>query len=291
MGKTSKLNGLAPVFLGTDAVRAGLITRNQLRGPAVRRLLQGVYAPAGITETHELYCGAAALTLPPSAVVTGRSAATLRGVALARAGDPVEALVPLEARVVRGSRLAVRRTVVGPDEWVIRSGMRLATPQRMALDLLLDRPLPDAVADLDAVLRARLVTLPDVRSLVEQRCDRGIVVARKAVQLADPRAESRPESRVRVWLALDGLHPQPQYWIEDARGRLARVDLAFVTQRVAVEYDGGWREGELWALNRDRERLNLVQAAGWEIVFVTAALLRDPARMVATVRAALTRHT
>jgi len=160
----------------------------------------------------------------------------------------------------------------------------------MALDLLLDRPLPDAVADLDAVLRARLVTLPEVRALVEQRGDRGIVAARRAVQLADPRAESRPESRVRVWLVLDGLHPVPQHWIEDPRGRLARVDLAFIEQRVAVEYDGSWREGELWALNRDRERLNQVQAQGWEVVFVTAALLRDPERMVRTVRAALTRR-
>jgi len=99
------------------------------------------------------------------------------------------------------------------------------------------------------------------------------------------------QARVRVWLVLDGLHPQPQHWIEDPTGRLARVDLAFIEQRVTVEYDGSWREGELWALNWDRERLNRVQAAGWEIVFVTAALLRDPERMVRTIRAALARRT
>lgn len=291
MGRQINLTGLGPVFRGSDAVRAGALRQGQLRGSAVRRLFQGVYSQASVAQTHELYCTAAGLALPPSAVITGRSAATLRGVALARPQDPVEALVPLEARVVRGSGLAVRRTTVDRDDWVSWSGLRLATPQRMALDLLLGRPLPDAVADLDAVLRSRLVALPEVRSMVEQRSDRGIVLARRAVQLADPRAESRPESRVRVWLVLDGLHPQPQHWIEDSRGRLARVDLAFIAQRVAVEYDGGWRDGELWALNQDRERLNRVQAAGWEIVFVTAALLRDPERMVATVRAALARRT
>jgi very-short-patch-repair endonuclease len=95
---------------------------------------------------------------------------------------------------------------------------------------------------------------------------------------------------VRVWLVLDGLHPELQHWIEDSNGRLARADLAFIEQRVAVEYEGGWREGELWSLNRDRERLNRVQAAGWEVVFVTAALLRDPQRMIRTVRAALARR-
>lgn len=284
------LNGLAPVFRGSDAVRVGVLSRGQLRGPAVRRLFQGVYSLAGVAQTHAMYCAGAGLALPPSAVVTGRSAATVRGVALARTEDPVEVLVPFESRVVRGSGLAVRRTIVRPDEWVPWSGMRLATPQRMALDLLLKRPVPDAVADLDWVVRARLVTLPEVRAMVEQRCDRGIVLARRALQLADPRAESRPESRMQVWLVLDGLQPEPQHWIEDSRGRLARVDLAFVEQRVAVEYDGGWREGELWSLNRDRERLNRVQAAGWEIVFVTAALLRDPPRMVHTVRAALARR-
>lgn len=291
MGRQIKLDGLAPVFRGSDAVRVGVLSRAQLRGPAVQRLIQGVYSPAGVAQTHALYCAAAGLALPPSAVVTGRSAATVRGVALARTEDPVEVLVPLESRVVRGSGLVVRRTVVHSDEWVPWSGIRLATPQRMALDLLLGRALPDAVADLDAVLRARLVVLPEVRSLVEQRCDRGIVLARRAVQLADPRAESRPESRVRVWLVLDGLHPEPQHWIEDSSGRLARADLAFIEQRVAVEYEGGWREGELWSLNRDRERLNRVQAAGWEVVFVTAALLRDPQRMVRTVRAALSRRS
>ncbi|MDQ3885926.1 MAG: hypothetical protein M3308_02655 [Actinomycetota bacterium] len=58
-----------------------------------------------------------------------------------------------------------------------------------------------------------------------------------------------------------------------------------------MEYDGSWRDGELWALNRDRDRLNRVQAAGWEVVFVTASLLHDPVRMVRTVRAALDRRS
>ena len=291
MGTHSQLDRLGRVFRGSDAVRTGALSRAQLRGPEVRRLFQGVYAPIDMAVTHDLYCAGAGLVLPPTAVITGRSAATVRGVALARTDDPVEALVPLGARVVRTSGLTVRRTAIRPEEWEQSAGLRLATPQRMALDLLLDRPLPDAVADLDAVLRAGLVALPDVGALVEQRSDRGIVPARRAVALADPRAESRPESRVRVWLVQDGLHPHPQHWIEDSRGRLARVDLAFIRQRVAVEYDGGWREGELWALNRDRERLNRVQAAGWEIVFVTAALLRNPERMIRTVRAALARRT
>jgi hypothetical protein len=253
-------------------------------------LLQDVYAPAGIPDTHELRCEAAALAVHPAAVITGRSAATLRGVPLARAKDPVELVVPESVRVFRRSGLDIRRTELRAGESQPWGRIALATPLRMGLDLLLDRRMPDAVADLDAVLRAGLVDRAELRQMLAQRHDRGIVAARQAEELADPRAESPPESRMRVWLVLDGLRPIPQYWIEDFTGRLARADLAFPEQQVAVEYDGSWREGELWALNRDRDRLNRVQAAGWEVVFVTAPLLADPQRMIATVRAALARH-
>lgn len=290
MGKSIRTADLCGPFRGSEAVQTGVLTAAQLRGPAVRRLFQDVYAPAGMPYTHELRCEAAALVLHHEAVITGRSAATLRGVSLARAKDPIELTVPQAVRVFRRTGLDIRRTQLRDDESQPWGPIGLATPLRMGLDLLLDRALPDAVADLDAVLRAGLVNRAELRRMLSQRDDRGIVRARQAEELADPRAESPPESRMRVWLVLDGLCPVPQYWIEDYRGRLACTDLAFPEQQVAVEYDGSWRDGQLWALNRDRERLNRVQAAGWEVVFVTAPLLADPWRMVRTVRAALARR-
>lgn len=281
---------LSGPFRGSEAVAAGALTVGQLRGPGVRRLFQDVYVVVGTPDSHELRCAGAALALPPEAIITGRSAATLRGAPLARPGEPVELVVPEAVRIFRRSGLDIRRCETSPDEREPWCGIGIASPLRMGLDLLLDRSLPDAVADLDTVLRAGLVDRPSLRRMLSQRRDRGIVQARHAEMLADPRAESPPESRVRVWLALDGLCPELQYWIEDGSGRLARVDFAFPEQQVAVEYDGGWRDGELWALNRDRDRLNRVQAAGWEVVFVTAPLLRDPPRMIRTVRAALDRR-
>jgi very-short-patch-repair endonuclease len=281
---------MAGPFRGSEAVGDGVVSVAQLRGPGVRRLFQDVYSPAGIPVTHQLRCAAAALILPPEAVLTGRSAATLRGVPLARTHDPVELVVPESVRVFRRSGLDIRRTDLRADDADTWHEIGLASSARMGLDLLLDRPLPDAVADLDAVLRAGIVNRAELRRLLRTRRDRGIVRAREAEGLADPRAESRPESRMRVWLVLDGLQPVPQHWIEDSRGPLARVDLAIPEHRLAIEYDGSWRDGELWALNRDRDRLNRVQAAGWEVVFVTAPLLADPHRMIRTVRAALSRR-
>lgn len=276
------------VFRGSEAVRAGVITPEQLRGPTVQRLFRDVYAPAGLTLTHALRCEGAALVLPPAAVITGRSAATLRRATLAYTQDPVEALVPRGSGTRQQRGLELRRIDAGGDERGPWHGVGLATPMRTTLDLLLRRDIPEAVADLDVVLRAGLVELTAVREMLAQRADHGIVRARRAAAFADQRAESRPESRMRVWLTLDGLHPEPQYWIHDERGRLARADLAFPEHRLAVEYDGTWRS-EPWALNRDRDRLNRVHAAGWEIVFVTVEILRDPPRMIALVRAALAR--
>jgi hypothetical protein len=290
MGRAIRAIDLCGSFRGSEAIHNGTVTAGQLRGPGVRRLFQDVYVPAGFPDSHELRCRGAALILPPEAVITGRSAATLRGVELARATDPVEVIIPESVQVNRRVGLDVRRTETGADEREPWDGIGLATSLRMGMDLLLDRALPDGVADLDAVLRAQLVDRAALRRMLCQRHDHGIVRARRAEELADPRAESRPESRVRVWFVLDGLCPVPQYWIEDSRGRLVRTDLAFPEQQVAVEYDGSWRDGQLWALNRDRDRLNRVQAAGWEVVFVTAALLADPARMVRTVRSALARR-
>jgi very-short-patch-repair endonuclease len=276
------------VFRGSSAVAGGRLTRGQLRSTELLRLSRDVYAAPGATLTHGLRCRAFAMALPEGAVITGRSAATVRGVPLCWPDDPVQVVAPLEMRLGYRAGLSIRRTELEPEDsepWV---GGRLAIPMRMALDLLLGRPLPDAVADLDAVLRAGHVERAALVRMVTSRSDNGIVLARRAVELSDQRAESLPESRLRVHLVLAGLDPVPQYWIEDADGdRVARVDLAFPEHKVAVEYDGDWRDGESWALNRDRDRLNHVHALGWTVVFVTAPLLRDVPRMLRTIHSAL----
>ena len=139
-------------------------------------------------------------------------------------------------RLGRRTGIDVRRSPVGPGDaepWAL--GL-LASPMRLPLDLLLGRPIPDAVAvaGLDAVLRAGLVDREAVAAMVAARSDNGIVAARRAVELADPRAEAVPESRLRVILVLDGLEPVPQYWIEDRTGRLVCVDLAFPERRCSA---------------------------------------------------------
>ena len=226
------------------------------------------------------------MIIPPEAVITGRSAATVRGVPLAAPWDPVEVVVSEPARFgpIRG--IVVRRSprpMINGRDW---GEARLATPERMGLDLALQRSLPDAVADLDAAARFGLVDRDRLMSYLAGRREHGVRQGRLAVELIDPRAESRPESWVRVILFRAGLVFTPQVEIVSRDGVLiARVDLGIEEIKLGVEYDGAWH-GHPAQLSYDRNRLNSVQSEGWRLVFITADLRRDRPRLVETVYAA-----
>jgi hypothetical protein len=75
-------------------VSAGHVRPGELRGPAWQRLFHDVYACADVLVTNELRALAAARSLVPGAVVTGRSAAVLWSVPLAELDEDVELTVP-----------------------------------------------------------------------------------------------------------------------------------------------------------------------------------------------------
>lgn len=90
-------------------------------------------------------------------------------------------------------------------------------------------------------------------------------------------------------LSVAGLVAVPQHVVRDHRGFVARVDLAFPDVQLAIEYDGRWH-AERTAFTKDRERLNRLQSAGWEVLTITAEMLRDPQRVVDLVRAVVARR-
>lgn len=277
------------MFRGTEALAAGVVTKEQLRGPGVRRLFRDVYLPAGIRLTHQARCEAAALLTPPEAVLTGRSAATVLGAELARPADPVEFVVDERYRFgpIRG--ITVKRTALSSADWQNRNGIRLASPGRLGLDLAVRADLRSAVADLDEALRAGLIDRTTIEQRLQACHEHGVVRARQAVDLADPRAQSRPESELRVVLRLADLHPEPQVQVWDSAGLVCWLDLAFREWRVGVAYDGQWHALRL-QLRKDRRMINRLQALDWEIVFVTADdLYRHPDDVVRTVQAALSK--
>lgn len=284
------------VFRGSVALAEEAVTRWQLQSNLYRRLFQDVYIPAGIPVTHEVRCRGVALIAPPEAMLTGRSAAAVYGVELARKHDPVELVVPERFRFgpLRGIRL--RRGPITPDEYLPWMGMRLATPSRMALDTLTRhaprtlshrRRLYLAVADLDQLIRSAKIDADELLTMLRRRRDHGIALARQAALLADARAESPPESVLRVVLVLAGLAPEPQVEVYDEDGFAGRVDLGFRAEKVAVEYDGHWHD-TADQTEFDEHRRGRLRAAGWQVIVVDAERLsNDVPGIVREVKAAL----
>ncbi|MGY1753182.1 endonuclease domain-containing protein [Blastococcus sp. SYSU D01042] len=275
------------VFRARDVIGDGLLSRDQLRSTAWRRVLQGVYADADLPDTHAIRIRAARMLAPPSAVVSGRSAAYLLGArGLVDVGTPVEMAVPAHDRFGPVVGLRIRKVAVPPTDLRLVGGFRCTTGLRTALDVARTEPVDDSVPALDVLLAAGIVGLDELRraaaALIGVRGARG---AREAAALADPRAESPPESRLRVLLARAGLPAVPQFVVHDAAGRfVARVDLAYPELCLAVEYDGAWH-AEDGQFARDRRRLNRLVAAGWVVLHVTAADLRRPDQLVARLHA------
>jgi very-short-patch-repair endonuclease len=275
------------VFRGSAAVRDGLLTPAQLRSSAWRRLFPGVYLHRDVPVTHALRAHAAARIVVPGAVVTGRSAATLRGVPLAGPGDEVELTVPPGRHPVRVTGLRVHRTRLPGDQVDLRSGVRLTSPDATAVELAGRLLLEDAVVAVDQLASGGPAALPLVREFADRATGPGSRRARRACALADGLAESPQETRLRLLIRRSGLPaPVAQHRVLD-RGRfVARVDLGWPDQRVALEHDGLWH-AEPGQFARDRERLDRLTAAGWRVVHVTAADLHRPGRLVARVAAAL----
>ena len=238
--------------------------------------------------THEVRVAGACLLLPDG-IVTGRSAAVLWGVDLARPEDLVEITCGPRSHPRRIPGIVVRRAdVPSADRWR-RMSLPVTTATETALRLASLLPGDDAVVAVDRMVATGTVDLAPLRARASAARGRGSARARRACLLADGLAESPQETRLRLIMLRSGLpSPVAQYRVLDRDGFfVARVDFAWPELKVAVEYDGLWH-AEAGQFARDRSRLNRLREAGWTVVFVTAADLRDPRRLVARIAAALT---
>ena len=136
--------------------------------------------------------------------------------------------------------------------------------------------LTEAVVAVDALCRVGRFT--PAALLFGPTGARGCRQLRRAVELADPLAESAMETRLRLILVMGGLPPPVlQYRVCDARGNLlARVDLAYPQARLAIEYDGRHHFDDQYS-RRDRRRDLLLDEVGWYTMrFTEDDVLRTP---------------
>jgi very-short-patch-repair endonuclease len=121
------------------------------------------------------------------------------------------------------------------------------------------------------LLHARLVTIAELRAYIARHARiKGVARLRRVVEMAEPKAESAMETRLRMLLILARLpRPEVQVSIHDDHGRfLGRPDLLYRSKRLAIEYDGGNHRDRLVDDNRRQNRL---VGAGYRLLRFTAA--------------------
>jgi len=273
-----------PFTLG-DARLVGL-TWEHLQSRSFHHLAHGSYAWAGFTADPMLSLRGALDRLPAQAVFSGRTAAWLDGRDVPPC-DPIQVTLPKDCGVSSRSGVSIRRASLRPADVVTARGLPATSPVRTLLDIGESPSLVESVVVWDMALRAGRVSREELEAAIGRRAGTKYVKRlRRLADLADPGAESAMESRLRAILCLAGL-PRPQLQVElhDADGvRLGRADLYYPEQRLVIEFDGGTHRT---SLVEDNRRQNRILAAGYRMLRFTSADLRNPAAVVAQVRAAL----
>jgi very-short-patch-repair endonuclease len=272
-------------FRASEAIRDGLLTPAQVRSAAWRGLFRDVYLAADLPHTHEMRIRGAVLFTPPGTVVAGTSAATVWGVRFGDEVRPVELRSPTIFGPVRGMTIHVG--FLPPDQTTVFRSIPVTSVLRTAFDIACWMRPEAAVPWIDALIHARAVSKSTLVSFAAaQRPGRGTRVARTTLHRCDPRAESPPESELRLLLHTACIMVVPQHWVMRDGEVVARVDLALPDLRLAIEYDGQWHSDPN-QLTRDRRRLREISQAGWYVYHVTRDDLRDPDRLIANIRSVI----
>lgn len=247
-----------------------LVTLGVLRHP-----IRGVYVSSAVPDSTALRCACLRLVVPEDAVVVDRHAGWMHGATMMLApGEHLE-LSPIRIfRPTGGSRLRNALADSGermlrPSDIVELHGLRVTTPIRTAWDLGRVRWTDTALAGLDQLLRLGAFTREELIAGVERfRGMRWVTTLRVMAPLADGRAESPPESILRLrWIEAHLLTPYPQIEVWDGSELLARLDLGNRDLRFAAEYDGAEWHSTPDQLTHDRRRRSRVEEQGrWHVI-------------------------
>jgi hypothetical protein len=239
-------------------------------------VLRGVYQSFAAPDTIASRAQAAALVMPPFAVVCDRTAAWIHGIDVVRYRE-LEVLPPLDVVVLRYARRQNRsewrngERDLAPRDIMRIESVRVTTPLRTALDLGCKLPRLDALAAIDQFMREHELTMDDFRrELPRYFRRRGVVQLRRVVAIADPRSESPAESWVRMTIIDAGLPvPEIQWSVIVAGAERYRLDLAYPRNRVCVEYDGVEFHTAPEDRLADAERREWLRENGWTVIVVT----------------------
>lgn len=236
--------------------REGGVTANRVsclvRAGVLRRLLKGVYVAAPVPDSLDLRIAALRLVVPVDGVIVDRTAGWLHGADVLAPGShqtvPQVSVYLDRHRRLRNDVAQSGHRGLRVEDILETGGLRVTTPIRTAWDLgrLLQRD--QAFSGMDGMLHLRIFTKDEFLAGIQRfRGMRGVVQLRQLAPLTDHRAESPPESILRLrWLETQLPSPEPQLWVVTEFGELlGRLDLANAEHRIYAEYDGAaWHRSD-----------------------------------------------
>lgn len=244
------------------------------------RVARGVYLVPGdrfALENHELFTRAM-LESKPFAYASHHSALALHEVALF--GVPWDQVHLAEHRDSSRRRDGCHWHVLRPGDHTTKVGDYRSVSVPLSLAQVSARfGVTAGLVSLDSALAQQLCTKDDVEAILKSgRIRRGAIAARRALFLADGRAESPGESRLRAIIAELPLSYDLQVNV-GGPGYGYRVDL-LVEGLVAIEFDGrvkyeGARGRE--ALVSEKVREDYIRSRGFGFMRVMWRELDDPA--------------
>jgi hypothetical protein len=264
----ASIAGMEDVFIGSEALAAGVLTRAELRWN-YRAMFPDVYMRAEAVPSLSQRAVGAWLWSGRRAVVAGLAAAALQGAR--RVDEPADVEV-----IWRNSHppqgIMARRERVESDEISDIAGIPVTTPARTAFDLARHHPRDLAVAYLDALSSATGVTAPAVQSLVDRyQGSRHWWRAVDALGLMDGGSQSPEQTMVRLALIDAGLPaPKTQFAVTDGE-TAAVIAMAYEAPMVGVEFS--------------TVAPDIVTRQGWTMVGATDSV--NPKVIVYLVRAAV----
>lgn len=191
-----------------------------------------------------------------------------------------------------GVRLRRLRHPLPADQLTTRHGVAVTAVARTAIDVARwDDDDERAIAKVDALCNRTGTDVSEVRALAAQLSGvRGLPRVRGLLDHCDRRADSPPETRLRLILQRSDVpDPEVQVTIHNEFGAIVTTaDFGYPREKVAIFYDGRVHSSRsTW--ERD-SRINAELAEmGWQVVRITAQMMRNPAAVLRQIRAALAR--
>lgn len=271
-------------FIGSEAVRDGVIRKHQLRAN-FRAILPDVYVARDYHPTLADRARVAWLWSHRQGVLAGLTAAALHGAKWVDDSAPIE-LIWTNARSPRGVRTSAMR--MQPNEIAQVGELPVTTPERTAFDIGRTSGVGRAVARLDSLTRATGLKVCDVEAVAARhRGARGLRQLERVLPMVDAGSQSPKETWLRLLLVEDGL-PRPQTQIPvlgPAGYPFAYLDMGWTEWMVAVEYDGDQHRTDRTQYVKDIRRTAELERMGWIVVRVVAE--DRPAEILRRVRTAI----